>query len=135
MPEEVDLVFATWVRCTDRTGRTVLSPKRRKVIEARFLDGYDLADLLDAVQGWEHDPHNAGHNDRGRPYNDLELVLRDAEHVERFRDLQRGLLQPKGKAPVPLNGRAGRQAAMTAWLDQQRAALRDTPSGGDDAEG
>ena len=46
-------------------------------------------DVLDAVVGWRHDPFYCGENDRGRAFNDLGLLLRDAEHVERFRDLAR----------------------------------------------
>ena len=45
--------------------------------------------LLDAVVGWRHEPFYCGENDRGRAFNDLGLLLRDAEHVERFRDLAR----------------------------------------------
>jgi hypothetical protein len=51
--------------------------------------GYPLADLLDAVCGWKRSPHHRGENDRGKPYNDLELLLRDSKHIEEFRDLER----------------------------------------------
>ena len=77
------------------TGRTrsVLDPKRVKVIEARLHD-FPEADLIDAVQGWDKSPHHRGDNDRHTVYNDLALLLRDAAKVELFRDLQRGVITP-----------------------------------------
>ena len=77
------------------TGRTrsVLDPKRVKLIEARLHD-FPEADLIDAVQGWDKSPHHRGDNDRHTIYNDLALLLRDAAKVELFRDLQRGVIKP-----------------------------------------
>ena len=93
-PQEVDapdpatLVFNTWIEATNRSGRTQLDSKRRSRIQSA-LETYPLDDVLDAVVGWRNDPFYCGHNDRGKTYNDLGLLLRDAEHIERFRDLAR----------------------------------------------
>lgn len=101
-------VFDAWVKSTGKTGATVLTDKRRRVIRAA-LKLYSLADVLDAVQGWEKSPHHRGENDRHTIYNDLELLLRDAEHIERFRDLNRN-----GGAPEPRgDGFADRLKART----------------------
>ena len=82
-------VFDTWVEATGREPkRTRLDQKRRRVIVAA-LKTHLLEDVLDAVTGWKHDPFYRGENDRGKTYNDLGLLLRDAEHIERFRDLAR----------------------------------------------
>ena len=81
-------VFDEWVNVTSRTGATVFSDKRRRVIR-RALADYPLADVLDAVRGWRNSPHHRGENDTRTVYNDIELLLRDAAHIERFRDLQR----------------------------------------------
>jgi hypothetical protein len=86
---DVQAVFDAWIAATGRTGQTQLDDKRRRII-TRALKSHGLDDCLDAVTGWRHDPHNRGENDRGRPYNDIGLLLRDSEHIERFRDLQRG---------------------------------------------
>ena len=64
--------------------------KDRRALIARRLKEWPVADLVDAVQGWQHFPHNRGENDRSTPYCDLELVIKDAAHIERFRDKQRG---------------------------------------------
>jgi hypothetical protein len=85
---DVKQVFDAWIEATGRTGATVLSDKRRRLIRTA-LAAYSLADVLDAVRGWRKSPHHRGENPHGTIYNNLELLLRDAEHIERFRDLQR----------------------------------------------
>ena len=78
------------------TRHAVLGPRstprftadRRALITRRLRD-WPLDDLLDAVQGWRHFPHNRGENDRNQPFCDIELVLRDTAHIERFRDKHR----------------------------------------------
>lgn len=92
-PDPVQRVFDAWIASTGRTGQTQLSPKRRRLITAA-LKGYPLDDVLDAVKGWRQSAHHRGENQQRTVYNDLELLLRDAEHIERFRDLQRGARQP-----------------------------------------
>lgn len=87
LSSEVEQVFAAWVASTGKQ-RARLDPKRRRRIEAA-LKGYPLADVLDAVRGWENLPFNGGQNDSGMVYNELELLLRDAAHIERYRDAWR----------------------------------------------
>ncbi len=92
-------VFRTWIASTGRSGKTLLDNKRQRLI-ARALAGYELEDILDAVDGWRFDAHHRGENDHGRPYNDLGLILRDPEHIERFRDFKRrpvAVVIPTGK--------------------------------------
>lgn len=83
----IDWVFETWQTSTAKP-RAKLDPKRRRIIAAA-LKGYPVEDLLAAVQGWANSPHHRGENDRATIYNDLELLLRDAKHIEQFRDLWR----------------------------------------------
>ena len=94
--DPVEAVFAAWLASTGRSHRTVLDTKRRRTIRAA-LDLYPLEDVLDAVRGWEHSAFHRGEhpqNRASRPYNDLDLLLRDAAHIERFRDLARGPVEP-----------------------------------------
>jgi len=87
--DEVRIVFNAWVEATGKEpGRTRLDQKRRRTI-GRALEAHPIEDVLDAVVGWRHEPFYCGENDRGRTFNDLGLLLRDAEHIERFRDLAR----------------------------------------------
>jgi hypothetical protein len=81
-------VFDAWIEAAGKTGATQLDSKRRSYIE-KALKAFSEEDVIDAVRGWRHDPHNRGENDRGRAFNGLHVVLRDAEQIERFRDLER----------------------------------------------
>ncbi|MDP2712293.1 MAG: helix-turn-helix domain-containing protein [Solirubrobacteraceae bacterium] len=85
---DVTKVFDEWVTATGRTGRTQLTDKRRRIIR-RALASHGLADCLDAVHGWRHSSHHRGENQQQTVYDDLELLLRDARQIEKFRDLQR----------------------------------------------
>jgi Helix-turn-helix domain len=90
---QVEVVFAAWQQATGHT-RSRLDEKRKRVIR-RALAAYPIEDVCAAVRGWRHSPHHRGENDRHTVYDDIELLLRDAEHIERFRDLdQRGPPMP-----------------------------------------
>lgn len=82
----VDLVFTAWTEAAGRTGRTRLDAKRRKLI-VKALAAYPFEEILAAVRGWKNSPYHRGENESKKVYNELGLLLRDAEHIERFRDL------------------------------------------------
>jgi hypothetical protein len=94
------VVFEAWITSTGKTGRTRLDNKRRRLI-TQALESYPLEDVLDAVDGWKNVAHNRGENDRHRKFNSLELLLRDAEHIETFRDAKRnaGAMTTAGEVP------------------------------------
>jgi hypothetical protein len=85
--EQIASVFAHWQAATGKTD-THLDEKRRTKIR-RALGHYPVEDVIAAVTGWRNDPFYCGENDRGRAYNELTMLLRDAEHIERFRDMAR----------------------------------------------
>lgn len=101
---DVQRVFVEWQQATGR-GRVALDAKRTTKIAAA-LKLYPLDDVLDAVRGWQNEPFYCGENDRHTIYNEISLLLRDAEHVERFRDMWRA----GKKAVKPTKGQA-RQTA------------------------
>jgi hypothetical protein len=89
--EIVQTVFGAW---QEGAGKQTASLKgatgaKRRAVITRALRDYPLEDVLDAVRGWKHSPYHAGGNPSGTVYNELTLLLRDAEHIERFRDLAR----------------------------------------------
>lgn len=108
-PGQIEQVFEAWRGAVGATGRTVLDGRRRRLIE-RGLQTHGLEDCLDAVRGVALSSWHMGLNDRRRPFNGLDLVLRDAQHVEYFRDILRGLIEP----PADLRG----DAYTAALLDQ-----------------
>lgn len=81
----VEQVFAAWQASTGKR-RAKLDAKRRRIID-RALKDYPLDDVLAAVDGWRYSPHHRGENRDGTVYDDLGLLLRDAAHIEKFRDL------------------------------------------------
>lgn len=91
-PSEVQQVFAAWLEASGKTSRTLLDAKRKRVI-VKALSSYPLDEVLAAVRGWRNSTFHNG--TEGKVHNDLGLLLRDAEHIERFRDLERAG-PPKG---------------------------------------
>lgn len=75
-------VFAHWRKAMGKTDRTVLDAKRRALI-AKALKSYSLDDVLRAVDGYAASPWHRGENDRRQAYDGLDLILRDAEHIEK----------------------------------------------------
>lgn len=80
---KVQEVFEYW-QVRMGTPRARLDQKRRQKIRQRLLDGYTVQDLTDAIEGCASSPFNMGQNDRSTVYNDIELICRDAAHVDRF---------------------------------------------------
>lgn len=109
VPDAVRSVFDEWVTVCGKTGRTQLDHKRRRLI-VQALKAYPLDDVLDAVRGWKRSKFHRGENAMGRVYNDLELLLRDAAHIEGFRDMHR---HPEGE-PVP-----DRLRGIVKWLVEE----------------
>ncbi len=82
---DVQNVFDYWVEKTwgGKGPTPKLSDKRRRKIK-RALDLYDLQTCKDAIDGIMLSDFHQGFNARGQKYLDIELILRDAEHIERF---------------------------------------------------
>jgi hypothetical protein len=77
-------IYDHWVFMLGKNPRrTALGPARRKTID-KALSLYDEETLLLAIEGCAASAWHAGENDRGRAFDDLELILRDEAHVERF---------------------------------------------------
>lgn len=61
-----------------------LTDTRRKLIRERLLDGYNVQDLKDAIEGCKASPYHQGQNDQNQVYDDLQLICRNADKVEQF---------------------------------------------------
>ena len=106
------LVFDAWRLSTGKNGRTVLNAKRLRLIRSALKD-YPLEDVLDAVRGWSKSPFHCGQNEARKVWNDIELLLRDGQHIEAFRDLERGEV-PTGERFDPAVDLVRRMRAMEA---------------------
>lgn len=95
-----ETVFTAWKKATGKE-KSRLDPKRRKCI-TRALANYPLGDVLAATRGWRHSPHHRGENERHTIYNDLTLLLRDADHIEKFRDLELFGAPPRSNGAISI---------------------------------
>lgn len=87
--QQVQLIFEHWVktvRTSNKGVRPVLSPERKRKIEkALELYGFDVC--VQAIDGVVKSDFHMGRNSRGKKYDDISLILRDAKHIEMFADL------------------------------------------------
>jgi len=84
--DDIEAVFDFWAstfRAATKGPKPVLSDKRRSKI-SRALNDYGLQTCLDAITGCAMSDWHMGDNPRGKRYDDLELILRDSAHIERF---------------------------------------------------
>jgi len=81
--KECKEVFDVW-RVLMNHPRARLDLTRKAKIVAALKVGYSVSDLKDAVEGCKLTSFNMGDNDRGQVYDDLELILRDAKHIDMF---------------------------------------------------
>lgn len=72
-------VFEYWRKVSHKNGATVFDDKRRKKVESQIKLGRTVADLCKAVDGCVGDAWHVQHR-----ATDLELICRDAPHVEQF---------------------------------------------------
>lgn len=85
MTTEVQLlqVFEHWKTIMGHD-RARMDVSRAKVIRARMKDGYTVEDLCLAIDGCAASAFHMGENDRGQVYDSITLILRDADHVDKF---------------------------------------------------
>lgn len=81
--DPIQQVFTHWVIIMGKK-RARLDEKRRRTIKARLADGYEVQDLLDAINGNYLSPFHQGDNADRTVYNELSLICRDSEHIDRF---------------------------------------------------
>lgn len=76
-------IFSYWKETMNHS-RAKLDKKRSSVIHKALQLGYSVVDLKKAISGCAQTPFNMGKNDRHQIYDDISLIFRDAEHIERF---------------------------------------------------
>jgi len=78
----VQAVFRHWQQTMGHES-AVLTPKREKLIRARLQDS-TRDELVRAIDGCRASPFHMGENDGRQRYDDIALICRDRDHVERF---------------------------------------------------
>jgi hypothetical protein len=82
-PDPVPEIFAYWQKLMDSPS-SKLDAKRISKIRAALKLGYTPRQLCEAIKGCSITPHNMGQNERNTKYNGIELIFRDADHIDRF---------------------------------------------------
>lgn len=103
--EEVIQVFDFWKGTMGYPGAKFDAKRRDKIIKALKL-GYTIQELMCAIRGCAQSPHHMGDNIQGVRYDSLGLILRDAEHIDKFIGINRSPPQPKSMAPPDVLHRA-----------------------------
>ncbi|RUR26817.1 helix-turn-helix domain-containing protein [Vreelandella andesensis] len=81
--DDVTAVFEFWKTQLGKTRTTKLDNKRRTKIKTALTD-YGMVQVQQAIIGCTLSAHHMGQNPQNKRYDDIELILRDAKHVEQF---------------------------------------------------
>ena len=87
---DVMRVWNEWVRVhrPGQENRVRLTEEREERISWAVAT-YGADACVEAIEGCRLSPFHQGDNDRRRKYDDVELILRDAAKIERFREIAR----------------------------------------------
>lgn len=84
---DVEDVFAHWKERMSYP-KAKLTPERAVKIRARLTQGYTVEQLKRAIDGCAMSAYHRGDNDRGRAYDEIELICRNGSKVEQFLRMQ-----------------------------------------------
>ncbi len=76
-------IFNHWLSVMNHPRAKLDNKRRRRIAQALKL-GFSVAELKQAIDGCSMTPHNMGKNEGNQIYDDISLIFRDAEHIERF---------------------------------------------------
>jgi hypothetical protein len=79
--EAIQRIFRYW-QDTMNHPKAKLDDKRRKIVMQALKNGYSEEDLQWAISGYRLSPHHMGENDNNTVYDSLDLILRDAKHID-----------------------------------------------------
>ena len=82
----------------------IVSDKRKKKIRGAMKLGYSPDDLKQAIDGCASSSFHMGQNDRQMVYDGLDLIFRDADHIDKFIKLQQMPAGPGQQEPEWLDG-------------------------------
>lgn len=124
---EVQAIFEFW-RTLLSTTRSRLDATRRKKITERLRDGYSADDVKRAIIGCALSDWHRGANDRGTRYQGIELICRDASHMDKFleiadREEQRIMAERDKQAQAAERASAEAQPASADTLSTFRDIL------------
>lgn len=84
--DDINSIFEHWKRNAEKNKRTRLTPRRREKIRLR-LQEFSAQDLKRAIDAMLADDFYNPKQPGKKAYNDIELVCRTTDHVERFLEM------------------------------------------------
>ena len=111
-------IFQHWKECLNHK-KAKLDEKRIATIRRALLCGYTPNQLCEAITGCSLTPYNMGNNAQGQRYDSLDLILRDADHIDKF-------IHNATSPPVPKKQDAQTQGnhAVASWLDGKATQIK-----------
>lgn len=106
---DVQRVFDRWKEIHGHP-KAKLDSKRRKLVRDALMN-YSADDLCEAIHGYKLSPYHQGDNQNGTKYDAIELILRDAQHIDAGLEFAR----------EPPSGR--RRTRVERAMDRLNAAL------------
>lgn len=127
MTAQAEEIFEFWKSVFGKDGSTKFSDKRKAKVTARLKDGYTIDEIKQAIVNVSKNDFNVANG-----YTDLELICRDVEHLERYRDLKPQtqanlhLEQPKHIQDLKVNDAWDRQPpTQLPELDEEYWFMRE----------
>ena len=125
------LIFKCW-QTTLSHPYAKFDNKRKKVIEQALKLGYTFDQICMAIKGCSLTPYNMGNNENGQRFDSLGLILRDAEHIDRF--LYNAQHPPKPKIAQQRSDDINEQV-LNEWLDEKTGSDHIMPNSSTDITG
>ena len=100
----VDLIFDYWKKIMN-SPKSKLDANRKGLI-MKALKLYSPADVCKAIRGCSKSPHHMGDNKSKTAYNGLNLILRNAEYIDKFIKLDSGIARAMTESVETTNARA-----------------------------
>lgn len=114
-------IFEYW-KAQLKHPKAKLDDKRKKLINNALKLGYEPHDLMDAIEGCSKSPYHMGCDGRNTTvYDDLELILRDAKHIDQFLKVNLNPPAPSGVnygSHQQPNQQRGLDPDDTSWIDR-----------------
>lgn len=127
VPADVRRLWSVYTEAVAPT-RPRLTPTRVDLLRRRLRD-YTADELERSIRGYGRSAFHRGENDRGRPYQSLELWLRDAAHVEAgwsYLDAKTAPRRSEKKGAPALDGLSRDWQEYEARLEADRDVFADT---------
>lgn len=109
--QEVDVIFDYWKKLMG-SPKSKLDANRKGLI-VKALKLYSPADVCKAIRGCSKSPHHMGDNKSKTPYNGLNLILRNAEYIDKFIKLDAGMARAMTESAESKNARLIAEALGT----------------------